>query len=128
MQLRQLVLGGALAIAVTALAYTPAFAADAAAAASDTTAATTQQAAPTKKTVRASNRAFSKTVQRAIFKTKGLEETSIAVFGNAKTGHVTLAGQIESQDQEGVAIGAAKKVQGVTSVSSKLTLRSEGGS
>lgn len=126
MKLRHLVVSSGLAIAVAAFAYTPAFAADTAAAASDSTAATSKPA-PTKKSVRAANRAFSKTVHKAIFKTKGLEQSTIAVFGDAKTGHVTLSGQIESQDQERIAVNAAKKVPGVTSVSSKLTLRGQGG-
>ncbi|MFM0075974.1 BON domain-containing protein [Paraburkholderia sediminicola] len=126
MKLRQLVVSSGLAIALVTFAYAPAFAADAAVAASDSTAATSKQV-PTKKSVRIANRAFSKTVQKAIFKTTGLEQTSIAAFGNARTGHVTLAGQIESEDQEGLAIEAAKKVQGVTSVSSNLTLHEQGG-
>jgi osmotically-inducible protein OsmY len=124
MKLRQFVVTSGLALSLIASAYTPAFAADAAA--SDS-AASTAQATPTKKSVRAANRAFSKTVQKALFKTPGLEGTSISVFGNAKTGRVTLAGQIDSQDQDALAVAAAKKVQGVTSVSSKLTLRPEGG-
>jgi hyperosmotically inducible protein len=124
MKLPQLVVSSGLAIAVAAFAYTPAFAAGA----SDSTAASSVQAAPTKKSVRAANRAFSKTVQKAIFKTRGLEQATISVFGNAKTGHVTLAGQIMSEDQDGLAVDAAKQVQGVTSVSSNLTLREQGGS
>lgn len=127
MNFRQLVVSGGLAIAVAAVGYTPAFAANSAAAASDTTVATSKSETPTKKSIRAANRAFSKTVQKSLSRTKGLEETTIAAFGNAKTGHVTLAGQIASQDQDGLAVDAAKKVQGVTSVSSKLTLRQEGG-
>jgi osmotically-inducible protein OsmY len=105
----------------------PAFAAESSDAAPDATAATARPAATTKKSVRAANRAFSKTVQKALLKTKGLEQASIAAFGNAKTGQVTLAGQIASQDQESVAVAAAKQVQGVTSVSSKLTLHEQGG-
>nr|WP_321574651.1 BON domain-containing protein [Paraburkholderia franconis] len=86
-----------------------------------------KQAITTKKSIRAANRAFSRTVQKAIFRTKGLEAASIAVFGDAKTGHVTLAGQIDSEEQDGLAVDAAQKVQGVTSVSSKLTVREQGG-
>ncbi|MFM0501437.1 BON domain-containing protein [Paraburkholderia caffeinilytica] len=126
MKLRQLVVSSGVAIVLATFACTAAFAADATVATSDSTVATSKQA-PTKKAVRIANRAFSKTVQKAIFKTSGLQQTSIAVFGNAKTGHVTLAGQIESQDQDGLAIEAAKKVQGVTSVSSNLTLHEQGG-
>jgi osmotically-inducible protein OsmY len=124
----KLVVSSGLAIAVAAFAYTPVFAANSTVDASDSPAATSVQAAPSKKSVRAANRAFSKSVQKAIFKTKGLEQATISVFGNAKTGHVTLAGQITSEDQDGLAVDAAKQVQGVTSVSSKLTVREEGGS
>jgi osmotically-inducible protein OsmY len=126
MKLQQLVMSGGLVIALAVFAYKPAFAADAVVAASDSTVATSTPA-PTKKSVRVANRAFSKTVQKAILKTKGLEATSIAVFGNAKTGHVTLAGQIDIADQDGLAVDAATKVQGVSSVSSNLTLRQQGG-
>jgi len=131
MKLRHLVVSSGLALAAAAFAYTPAFAADAVAAASGSSVSASSVSpsnpAPSKKSVRAANRTFSKTVQKALFRTKGLEDATIAVFGNAKTGHVTLAGQIESDDQEGLAVDAAKKVQGVTSVSSKLTLREQGG-
>jgi osmotically-inducible protein OsmY len=129
MKLRQFIIGSGLAAAV-AFSCAPAFAADQAASATDAAAATTQaapQAAPSKKSIRAANRAFSKTVQKAIQKTRGLEDTSISVFGVAKTGQVTLAGQIESEDQDRLAVDTAKKVHGVTSVSSKLTLRQQGG-
>lgn len=128
MKLRQLVVSSGFTIAVAAFAYAPAFAADSAAGGSDSTSAVSAQETPTKKSVRVANRAFSKTVQKAIFKTRGLEQATISVFGNAKTGHVTLAGQITSEDQDGLAVDAAKQVPGVTSVNSKLTLREQGGS
>ncbi|SIT47930.1 conserved exported hypothetical protein [Paraburkholderia ribeironis] len=128
MKLRQLVLSSGLAFAVAAMTYTSAFAADAAASAADTASITTsKQTVTTKKSIRAANRAFSKTVQKALTKTKGLEATSIAVFGDAKTGHVTLGGHIDNEQQNDLAVDAAQKVQGVTSVSSKLTVRQEGG-
>jgi hyperosmotically inducible periplasmic protein len=127
MNLRQVVMSGSLAALLAAFSTVPAFAADATDAAPDATAATSPPSPATKKSVRAANRAFSHTVQKALQKTKGLEQTSISVFGNAKTGQVTLAGQILSEDQEAVAVNAAKQVHGVTVVSSKLTLRAQGG-
>ncbi|MEM5312516.1 BON domain-containing protein [Paraburkholderia sp. JHI869] len=127
MKLRQLVLSTGLAFAASTMTYTAAFAVDAPAAASDTVNATSKPAATSKKSIRAANRAFSRTVQKAIFKTKGLEAASIAVFGDAKTGHVTLSGEIASEEQDGLAVEAAQKVPGVTSVSSKLTVRQGGG-
>ncbi|BCZ81575.1 hypothetical protein PTKU46_49690 [Paraburkholderia terrae] len=124
MNLRQFVMGSGLA-AVIAFSCTQVFAADAAASATDATAAA--PAATSKKSIRVANRAFSKTVQKTLLKTKGLEDTSITAFGNAKTGQVTLAGQIASEDQDHLAVETAKQVRGVTAVVSKLTLRQQGG-
>jgi hyperosmotically inducible periplasmic protein len=76
---------------------------------------------------RATNRAFARRVQKAIFRTKGLEDTEIVVFAKAKTGDVTLAGFIVSEDQDQLAQDAAKKVPGVKSVTSKLTLQEDNG-
>ncbi|EIM95711.1 transport-associated protein [Paraburkholderia hospita] len=124
MNLRQFVMGSGLA-AVIAFSCTQVFAADAAASATDAT--TAAPAATSKKSIRVANRAFSKTVQKTLLKTKGLEDTSITAFGNAKTGQVTLAGQIASEDQDHLAVETAKQVRGVTAVVSKLTLRQQGG-
>jgi len=130
MKLRQFVLGSGLA-AVMAFSCTQVFAADAAASATDATATASTQASThagaTKKSIRAANRAFSRPIQKTISKTKGLEDTSITVFGNAKTGQVTLAGQVSSEDQDRLAVDTAKQAHGVTSVVSKLTLRQQGG-
>jgi hyperosmotically inducible periplasmic protein len=124
MNLRQFVMGSGLA-AVIAFSCTQVFAADAAASATDAT--TAAPAATSKKSIRVANRAFSKTVQKTLLKTKGLEDTSITAFGNAKTGQVTLAGQIASEDQDHLAVETAKQVRGVTAIVSKLTLRQQGG-
>jgi osmotically-inducible protein OsmY len=124
MNLRQFVMGSGLA-AVIAFSCSQVFAADAAASATDAT--TAAPAATSKKSIRVANRAFSKTVQKTLLKTKGLEDTSITAFGNAKTGQVTLAGQIASEDQDHLAVETAKQVRGVTAVVSKLTLRQQGG-
>ncbi|WP_109483711.1 BON domain-containing protein [Paraburkholderia sp. C35] len=129
MKLRQLMINSGLA-AVVAFSGMQAFAADTVASATDAaaaTAATATQAPTTKKSIRAANRAFSKTVQKTLSKTKGLEDTSITAFGNAKTGQVTLAGQVSSEDQDRLAVDTAKQVHGVTAVASKLTLRQQGG-
>ncbi|HWT36032.1 MAG TPA: BON domain-containing protein [Paraburkholderia sp.] len=125
MKLRQFLMSSGLA-AVVAFSCTQVFAADAAASASGAV-ATGTQAGASKKSIRAANRAFSKTVQKTIARTKGLEDASITAFGNAKTGAVTLAGQVTSEDQDRLAVDTAKQVHGVTSVSSKLTLRQQGG-
>jgi hyperosmotically inducible periplasmic protein len=110
-------------IAATALLSTTAYAQTAA---SGTDAGTAAAAPTSKKAVRAANRAFSKRVEQALYKTKGLRTADIVVFGKAATGEVTLAGFIESEDQDHIAQDAASKVHGVTSVTSKLTMQ-EGG-
>lgn len=128
MNLRQFAVTSTFAAVIAAFSSMPAFAADAVSATPDATTATNSAASPPKKAVRAANRAFSKTVQKALDKNRDLSNSTIAAFGNAQTGRVTLAGQIASQDQDGLAVATAKKVAGVTSVSSNLTLRTEGGS
>lgn len=121
MKLRQVVVSGSLAALLAFVAGAPTWAAQA----DDTTQGAS--AAPSKKSVRAANHAFSRKVQKHLQHTKGLEQSTIAAFGNAKTGQVTLAGQVVSEDQANAAVAAAKQVQGVTSVTSKLTLREQGG-
>jgi len=120
MDLRKVVIGVAAAALLSTVAYaqTPASSPDADAAAP-------AQAPLTKKAVRQANRAFARRVQQAIYKTKGLAD--IVVFAKANTGQVTLAGFIETEDQDRLAQAAAAKVQGVTSVTSKLTLQEQGG-
>ena len=122
MDLRKVVIGVAAAALLSTVAYaqTPASSPDADAAAP-------AQAPLTKKAVRQANRAFAKRVQQAIYKTKGLQDADIVVFAKANTGQVTLAGFIETEDQDRIAQAAAAKVQGVTSVTSKLTLQEQGG-
>ena len=92
---------------------------------SATNAVAPNQAYSTKKAERAANRAFAKRVEQTLYKTKGLEDSDIVVFANAKTGQVTLAGFVRSEDQDHIAQAAASKVQGVTSVQSMLTLQGE---
>ncbi|WP_246217384.1 BON domain-containing protein [Paraburkholderia panacisoli] len=88
-----------------------------------TTTGQASQPGGSKKTDRAANRAFAKKVHQALNKTKGLAGTDIAVFANAQTGEVILSGFIDTPDQEQIATDAASKVQGVTSVSSKIVQR-----
>jgi len=80
-----------------------------------------------KKADRAADRAFAKKVRRAISKAPGIGGAQVTVFAKAKTGDVTLAGQITDQAQDQVAVDAARQVPGVTSVKSRLQLRLEGG-
>ncbi|TCW85370.1 transporter [Burkholderia sp. SRS-46] len=80
-----------------------------------------------KKAERAANRAFAKTVRQAIMKSPGIGNAQVTVFAKAKTGEVTLAGLVTDESQGRAAVEAARHVQGVTSVTSKLGLRLEGG-
>ena len=96
--------------------------------------ADTQTAKPTvtssrsaKKAERSENRAFAKKVRQAIVKAPGIGNAQVTVFAKAKTGEVTLAGMITDESQDKVAVDAARQVPGVTSVTSKLELRMEGG-
>jgi len=86
-------------------------------AASDTT-----MAAPAATSSKAANRALAKSVRRALAKTKGLEPTRI--YTKAVGGVVTLTGSVPEQGQVDLAGKAAEGVSGVTSVSNKLTVRS----
>ncbi len=78
--------------------------------------------ASSKKVIRRENRLLSKAVHRALASTKGLTHTHIVAFAKAQSGDVVLAGFIEDPQQEQIAIDAARKVPGVASVESKLTL------
>ncbi|WP_322029007.1 BON domain-containing protein [Paraburkholderia sp. J76] len=91
-------------------------------AASAPAASTKDQVRAQMKADKAANKAFSKTVWQAVYKTKGLEDTDIAVFSEARTGKVILAGMIMDASQEQIAQDAAAKVPGVQSVTSKLTV------
>ncbi|MBR8091601.1 BON domain-containing protein [Burkholderia cenocepacia] len=80
-----------------------------------------------KKAERAADRAFAKKVRQAIARAPGVCNAQVTVFAKAKTGDVTLAGQIADESQDRAAVDAARQVPGVTSVKSKLQLRLEGG-
>ncbi|RQU87741.1 BON domain-containing protein [Burkholderia cenocepacia] len=80
-----------------------------------------------KKAERAVDRAFAKKVRQAIVRAPGVGNAQVTVFAKAKTGDVTLAGQIADESQDRAAVDAARQVLGVTSVKSKLQLRLEGG-
>ena len=80
-----------------------------------------------KKAERATDRAFAKKVRQAIVRAPGVGNAQVTVFAKAKTGDVTLAGQIADESQDRAAVDAARQVPGVTSVKSKLQLRLEGG-
>lgn len=79
--------------------------------------------APTSaKASKAANRALARKIHRALSKTKGLDPTHIYVKV-ASGGVVTLTGSCVSQDQINLAGDTTQKVDGVTSVSNKLSVK-----
>lgn len=84
------------------------------------------QSGADKKAARTANRRFSTAIEHAIYKDQNVDGVEIVAFGNAATGKVVLSGLISDPSQEQAAINAARRVPGVTSVKSVLTLR-EGG-
>ncbi|WP_321787809.1 BON domain-containing protein [Paraburkholderia sp. J94] len=115
MTLRSKALTAAFAVLLssTALAQTAAPAADA-------PALTKEQVRAEMKADRAANKALAKKVREAIYATKALNDTDIAVFAKARTGKVVLAGTILDQSQDQIAQDTASKVAGVQTVASKL--------
>jgi hyperosmotically inducible periplasmic protein len=74
---------------------------------------------PSKKPTQA-DRALAKAVRRALGKAPGFDVSG--VFVRARSGAVTLSGTVRSGDQIQQAEQVARSVQGVNSVSNKLTL------
>jgi hyperosmotically inducible periplasmic protein len=66
------------------------------------------------------DRALGKSVRRALSKTPGFDVSG--VFVRARGGDVTLSGSVRNGDQIAQAAEVAKSVQGVNSVTNKLTL------
>ena len=125
MKTKSLLAIGALAVMASAFAG----ALPAAAAAADSSAPSgTQNSQPSwnRKAARAANHALARRIYKQLVSTKGLQNSDIAVFAMADTGEVILSGVISDASQDQLASDTAKKVQGVTSVSSKLTIREEG--
>ena len=128
MRIRQVILNGGLAAVLLAGLQLQAFADESANAASTDAAVTsTPTPAQTKKATRAANRTFSRSIQRTLSRTKGLQGQAITVFANAATGQVTLAGQVQTEDEDHLAVESARKIRGVKSVKSELMLREKGG-
>ncbi|VWC91860.1 transporter [Burkholderia lata] len=128
MKIRQVILNGGLAAALLACLQPQAFADESAnAVGTDAAVTSAQTSAQTKKAARAANRRFSRAIQNALLRTKGLQGQAIKVFANAATGQVTLAGQVQTEDEDHLAVESARKIRGVKSVKSELMLREKGG-
>lgn len=87
----------------------------------------TAQSKLVKKEEHAANRELVRRVRKQIYAAKGMAGAEVVVFAMAKSGSVLLAGLIDDPAQDKIATDAAKSTPGVTSVTSKLTLRTEGG-
>ena len=77
-------------------------------------------AAPSAKSVKKANSQLGRKVRSALAKAQGIDVSSIAV--RARGGAVTLTGSVPDQGQIDKAGEVAKSVDGVTSVSNKLTV------
>lgn len=88
--------------------------------------ATTPQStgSTSKSTLRAQNRQLSKAVRHALYATKGLTSSNIAVL--VKGGVVSLVGTVPDSAQIQLAGDAAKRVPQVQSVENRLVLEEEG--
>nr|WP_250475067.1 BON domain-containing protein [Caballeronia sp. GAFFF1] len=78
---------------------------------------------PSTSDVRRANRTLGTRVQRALSK-NGVETANVNVL--ARGGNVTLSDSVGDESQIGVASRVAQSVQGVTSVSNRLTIRAGG--
>jgi hyperosmotically inducible periplasmic protein len=83
---------------------------------------TTMQApaSPPAKSAKQADRALSRAVRKALSKAPGFDVSG--VFVKARSGAVTLSGTVRSGDQIRQAEDVTRSVQGVNSVSNKLTL------
>jgi hyperosmotically inducible protein len=77
-------------------------------------------AAPSAKAMKKENRQLGRKVRGALAKAQGIDVSSISV--RARGGAVTLTGSVPDQGQIDKAGDVAKGVDGVTSVSNKLTV------
>ncbi|MFM0336794.1 BON domain-containing protein [Paraburkholderia fungorum] len=77
-----------------------------------------------KSAIRAQNRQLSKAVRHALYATKGLSSSNIAVL--VKGGVVSLVGTVPDSSQIQLAGDAAKRVPQVQSVDNRIVLEEEG--
>jgi hyperosmotically inducible periplasmic protein len=77
-----------------------------------------------KSSIRAQNRQLSKAVRHALYATKGLTSSNIAVL--VKGGAVSLVGTVPDSSQIQLAGDAAKRVPQVQSVDNRIVLEEEG--
>ncbi|HEY3599674.1 MAG TPA: BON domain-containing protein [Paraburkholderia sp.] len=107
--IQALLLTACMAVTTTALAQS-----------SDAMSSGNMSAPSNPKSTKQADRALAKAVRRALSKAQGFDVSG--VFVKARNGAVTLSGSVKDGSQIGQAEEIAKSVQGVTSVSNKLTL------
>jgi len=76
--------------------------------------------APSAKSASTADRALARSVRHALARAQGFDVSG--VFVRARSGAITLSGTVRNSDQIRQAEEITKNVQGVTSVSNKLTL------
>jgi hyperosmotically inducible protein len=80
--------------------------------------------APTKKEMRAKNRALEKAIRKNFSKNKSLDSTDIFII--PRNGNVSLAGDVSEASQIDIAGQIAAATPGVTHVNNKISLRYPG--
>jgi osmotically-inducible protein OsmY len=91
---------------------------------SNNTVASQPAAGVTKAALRSQNRQLSKSVRHALYSTKGLAASNIAVI--VKRGTVSLVGTVPDASQIPVAGDVAKRVPQVVAVDNRLIVEEEG--
>ncbi|QNB13538.1 BON domain-containing protein [Paraburkholderia tropica] len=110
----------ALSGAVAAYAQTDTPAADGSSMSAQAGAQAGTQASPTNQKATKADRTLSRAVRRALSKAQGFDVSG--VFVRARSGAVTLSGTVRNGDQIRQAEEFTRSVQGVTSVTNRLTL------
>jgi osmotically-inducible protein OsmY len=105
-------------IAAATLASIPAYAQN------DAASTTAASPAPTKKEMRAQNRAVERAIRKSFAKVKDLDATGIFII--PRGGNVTLEGDVPEAAQIDLAVQAATATAGVTHVNNRLTIRYPG--
>lgn len=105
-------------IALAAFASVPAYSQ------SDASGTTAAAPAPTKKQIRAQNRALEKAIRKSFQKVKNLDATGIFII--PRNGSVTLDGDVPEAAQIDLAGQAAAATPGVTHVNNKISVRYPG--
>lgn len=105
-------------VAAAAFASIPAYSQN------DSASTTAASPAPTKKEMRAQNRALERAIRKSFAKVKDLDATGIFII--PRGGNVTLEGDVPEAGQIQLAGQAATATTGVTHVNNRITVRYPG--